>query len=131
MTRRSARPPIDHAADRAKWVDLILQAHQAVEADTHEARSRLAERAVTARNVWTPPAPYPEGLIVQAFAQAAYGWGRQVNPALREGAAALMLQAAGLADQVITSAILAAETPGLAPTLAPTLPAARLPYADA
>lgn len=127
MTRRSVRPPVDHAADRAKWVDLILRAHQAVEADTPEARSRLAERAVTARNVWTPPAPYPEGLIVQAFAQAAYGWGRQVNPALREGAAALMIQAAGLADQIITAAIEAAD----APPPVPAEPAVRLPYADA
>jgi hypothetical protein len=127
MKRRTARPPIDHAADRARWIDLILQAHQAVEADTPEARSRLAERAVTARNVWTPPAPYPAGLIVHAFAQAAYAWGRQVDPVLRQGAAAMMIQAAGLADQVIVAAQAAAE----ASPLTPTLPAARLPYADA
>ena len=127
MNRRaSPRPPIDYGRDRARWEKLILQAHQAVAEDTPDARAQLAGAGVAARNVWNPPAPYPAGLLCLGFAHLAYAWGRQTDPVLRAGARDALIQAAGLADQVMHA--VEASTP--MSEASPTAPSARLPYAD-
>lgn len=127
IRRAKERPPVDHAAFRERWIALIGQAHQAVDVDSPDLRARLAERAVTARNIWTPPAPYPAGLLVLSFAQLAYAWGRQVDPALRAGTSPALIQAAGVADQVISAAVAAEAVIAPAPVAERTV---RLPYAD-
>lgn len=108
---KAARPAIDYARDRDRWADLIRQAHRAVEEDSPDARSRLADRAISARNVWNPPVAYPENLLCLAFAQMAYGWARQVKSDLRLAAAPVLMAAAGVAEQAMAQPVVTASPP--------------------
>lgn len=129
MKRAAARPrpPVDYSRDRSRWEKLILQAHEAVAEDAPEARRRLAADGLSARNVWTPPAPYPSGLLCLGFAHLAYAWGSQTDPALRASARETLIHAAGMADQVMRTVFAPAPVEALA---AGETPACRLPYAD-
>lgn len=121
------RPAVDYARDRDRWADLIRQAHRAVEEDSPDARARLAERAISARNVWAPPAAYPEGLLCLAFAQLAYGWARQIRSELRLAAAPVLMAAAGVAEQAMAAPVATAEAP---PPEQVGEAVVRLPYRD-
>lgn len=108
---KAARPVVDYARDRDRWADLIRQAHRAVEEDSPDARARLAERAISARNVWNPPVAYPENLLCLGFAQMAYGWARQIKAELREAAAPVLMAAAGVAEQAMAAPVVTAPPP--------------------
>lgn len=128
MKRPSRKPvtPVDYARDRDRWADLIRQAHRAVEEDSPDARTRLAERAMAARNAWIPPVPYPENLLCLGFAQLAYGWARQIQSDLREASAPVLMAAAGVAEQAMAAPVWV----GVDLSTQPERTAARLPYRD-
>jgi len=105
VKRRSpVRPLIDYARDRARWVRLIHDAQVAVASDDPDLRHAVAAAGCSARNVWNPPAAYPDGLLALSFAHLAYAWGRQTDAGLRAATRDVLIQAAGLADQVIERA---------------------------
>jgi hypothetical protein len=130
LKRTPVRPPIDYARDRARWVRLIHDTHAAVASDDPKQRAVVAAAGCSARSVWNPPARYPDGLLALSFAHLVYAWGRQSDPALRAATRDVLMQAAGLADQVIERATM---TVGVDLSSKPDRVgefAVRLPYRD-
>lgn len=131
MKRPSEQSPVDYAVDRRKWAGLVALAHTAADTQTGAALSALSEMALTADSCWRALAPYPRGLVCTVLARTAWAYGRQTDAEARARLAPLLIEAAGLVDELHrrTAASAAPIEPPAPAALEPIT--ARLPYADA
>lgn len=131
MKRRLDRPAPDYREHRRRWADLIALAHQAAASQALGDLKTLSERALDGENIWTPLAPFPEGLIGRVLTRVAYAYGRQVDAARRAELAPMLMSAAGMVDALLERTR-EATIPEVLRAAAEAQPEAqrRLPYAD-
>jgi len=128
MTRRAlTAPDIDHNRDRGRWSGLIRDAHAVAAGEGRMTVRELGDLANTARNQWTPVAGYPDGVACSLFATSAWAWARSPGGARGDRLKAIMLETAGMADE-----LLAAQPEPGSPVASVRVEAAspRLPYRE-
>ncbi len=108
--RAIAAPVLDYRRDRPRWAGLIRDVHLVAAGEGSTTARALAEVANSARNLWTPLAGYPSGVVCDVFATTAWAWARAVDGEAREQLKGMMLTSAGMVDQLLSET----ETPALA-----------------